>query len=76
MNIKENTRFLIDDNAYSVQTIENTINTENGIGIVSLTMKKVPVNFEEKQEIGETVKEEVVIENNEIINKNDFWGDW
>lgn len=76
MNIKENTRFLIDDNAYSVQTIENTINTENGIGIVTLTMKKVPVNFEEKQEIGETIKEEVLIENNEIINKNDFWGDW
>lgn len=76
MNIKENTRFLIDNDAYSVQTIENSINTENGVGIVILTVKKVPKTELEQKEVGTEITENIIIDDNTIIKKDDLWGEW
>lgn len=77
LNTKEGMRFLIDDNAYEVQTIDITSRTENKIGIVQMNLKRVPKNNEENNIISK--KEEIDSssdlkkEQNNEINK-DNWG--
>ena len=50
LNTKEGQRFLIDNNAYEVQTIDIVSNTENRIGIVQMNLKQVPKNNDESIE--------------------------
>lgn len=71
LQTKEGDRFLIDDNAYEVQTIDITSRTENKIGIVQMNLKRVPKNNDENIETKKKKEIDNNIEKKEenLINK-------
>lgn len=75
--IIENDRFVIDGNAYEVQTMENVTHTRNGIGFITLTVKKVPKTYEEKIEVGKDYNETVTVDmNTQQVTDDGLWGGW
>lgn len=52
LNTLEGDRFVIDKLAYEVQSINISMCTEDGIGVVEMAIKKVPLKHDEKEEIG------------------------
>lgn len=67
MQIIENDRFVIDNLAYEVQNIDNISNVDNGVGIIQMNLKKVPINNEEEQAINESY--DLIIEKENNIQK-------
>lgn len=76
MGIQEKERFILDGDVYAVQTIEKTINTEDGIGVIMLTMKQVPQNHKEQLEIGISNTEQVIVDENNVTPVNNPWNRW
>lgn len=78
LNTKENDRFLIDGNAYEVQTIDITSRTENKIGIVQMNLKRVPKNNEENNIISkdEEIDNKIEIEEKKITENNRNRWEW
>ena len=70
LNIVENDRFIIDNNAYEVQNIDTISNVENEIGIVEMNLKKVPISNDEKNEIQNNNQNNNHNDSNDNINDN------
>lgn len=76
--ILENDRFIFDGNAYEVQTIDNVTHTENNIGFITLTVKKVPKTYEEALNSGKDYNYNITIDKvkETTDNSGDIWGGW
>lgn len=68
----EGDRFVIDKLAYEVQSINISMCTEDGIGVVEMAIKKVPINHSEKEDYVETDTEK---DKQDSENTEDGW-DW
>lgn len=74
LNTVEGDRFIIDKLAYEVQSINISMCTEDGVGIVEMGIKKVPLKHDEKEDF---VKPDDTITNpdNGDVDKDDWsWG--
>lgn len=74
LQTQEGQRFLIDDNAYEVQTIDTISNIENKIGVVEMNLKQVPKNYEENIETNK--KENVDIAEKHTLDNIENNANW
>lgn len=70
MKTIEGDRFVIDGLSYEVQSINISMNTENGVGVVEMAIKKVPANHDEIEEVEKDEETDT-----DTDNKDNGW-DW
>lgn len=74
MAILEGDRFVIDNMSFEVQSINQSMCTEDGVGVVELAIKKVPQKYNEIIEDNDTIPDDVETDNTEQAEvSNDGW---
>lgn len=73
MSILEGDRFIIDDISFEVQSINQSMCTEDGIGVVELAIKKVPHRYDEIKEDNDEIPDEITDNDTEQNENNDEW---